>query len=567
MTELLLVLVTTAIGGALLSRHLVAVFDEGRFRADALHRRVEAPLYRLLGVAPRVPMDWRGYFGALLLFNLLLGALAWLVFMTQAWLPLNPDRVPNLSWDLALHTAVSFMTNTNQQHYSGQAQLSHLSQTFAIVTLQFVTPASGMAVAVAMLRGLRGGFQWVGAPAPQPGRLGHFHVDLVRSLTRVFLPLALLLSLVLVWQGVPATYAPATQVTTLEAAAPQAIPLGPVAPMVAIKQLGTNGGGWYGPNSATPLENPTPLSNALQTMAILLLPVARAFAAGPLLRRPRVTALIVGVMVLTSAGLVALGVLAELQPNAAVVAYADGPNMEGKEQRFGAVASALWGTLTTQTSNGSVNAMHDSFNPLGGMTALVGMFVNAVWGGVGVGLIGFVVYLLVTVFLAGLMVGRTPELFGRKLDLPTIQGLAVLVVLPPAVILVLSAITLWHPALAGTSNPGFHGIAQVVYEYASAFANNGSGFEGLGDNTPWWNLSCVLALLLGRYVPIAIPLYIAGRLSAQRAAPETAASLRIDTPLFAATLIGVIALLTLLTFLPALMLGPIGEALALAAAR
>lgn len=567
MTELIVVLALIVALAFLLSRWLLRVFDEARFRPDALHRWVEAPLYRLVGSQPNALMGWRSYFVALLTFNLLLGAFACVVFMTQTWLPLNPDGVPNMSWDLALHTAVSFMTNTNQQHYSGQAQLSHLSQTLAIVTLQFVTPATGLVAAVAMLRGLRGGYRADVDAEPEAGKLGHFHVDLIRSLTRVFLPLALVLATLLSWQGVPASYQAAATADIVEPndeMAQQSIPLGPVAPMVAIKQLGTNGGGWYGPNSATPLENPTPTSNVLQTIAILLIPMALAMAAGPLLGRPRISYLIVGVMTLLSASLITLVVSSEIAPNAATAELSVGPNLEGKEVRNGPVMSALWATFTTQTSNGSVNAMHDSLNPMGGAVALTGMFINSIWGGVGVGLIGFLIFLLIAVFLAGLMVGRTPELFGRKLDIPIIQGLAALVILPPLVILGLSAITLAFPSLTGNSNPGFHGISQVVYEYTSAFANNGSGFEGLGDDTPWWNLSCVLALLLGRYLPIAIPLFIAARLSMQRQAPETVASLRIDTGLFAAVLVSVICLLTLLTFLPVLILGPVGESLLLA---
>ena len=339
----------------------------------------------------------------------------------------------------------------------------------------------------------------------------------------------------------------------------QKIPLGPVAPMVAVKQLGTNGGGWYGPNSAVPLENPTPLSNLLETLAIILIPVAVAFMVGPFTRRRKFTALVFGSMLLMSVLSTSAGML--LEGHSAMAA--DPALMEGKEVRFGADASALWATLTTQTSNGSVNAMHDSLAPLTGLVTLGDMLINAIWGGIGCGLQQFIVYLLLAVFLAGLMTGRTPELLGRKIEAREVRMLSLLILLQPLVVLGFTALALALPQFTGNSNPGFHGISQVFYEYTSAFANNGSGFEGLGDGTYWWNLTCVAVLALGRYPALIVPLAAAASLARKRHAPEGPGSLHIETPTFALTVIAVIVILTLLQFMPTLVLGPVAEHLSL----
>lgn len=570
MTEFVLVFALAIALGWPLGHYLAAVMRGAPMRGDRLFGAIERPLYRLLGVDPAQGMDWKGYACAFLASNLLVGALAWIVLMTQAWLPLNPNDAPNMRWDLALHTMVSFLTNTNQQHYSGQAQLSHLAQMTAIVGLQMVTPMMGLALLVATLRGLFGGR--VAADAAAHGReadvgnddVGNYWADVIRPAVRVLLPLCLLWSLALTWQGVPSTLQGGPIAVPVDASAgmpAQKIPVGPVAPMVAVKQLGTNGGGWYGPNSAVPLENPTPLSNLLEMLAIVLLPVAITFMAGAFTGRRRLTALVFGTMLtmsLASAG-------AALWSESVSGTSADAALMEGKEVRFGAAPSALWAAVTTQTSNGSVDAMHDSLAPLTGLVAIADMLINAIWGGIGCGLQQFLVYLLLGVFVAGLMTGRTPELFGRKIEAREVKLLAVLVLLQPLVLLVFTAITLALPALAGTSNPAFHGISQVFYEYASAYANNGSGFEGLGDATPWWNLSTTVVLLLGRYPALIVPLAIAASLARKRAAPEGPGTLQIETPTFALTLIAVVLILTLLQFMPVLVLGPIADHLVLRA--
>lgn len=566
MNEILLVF-ALAIGlGWPLGHYLAKVMRGTPMRGDHLFGWLEKPVYKLLGTDPRRGMSWRGYAKAFLLSNLAVGILVWLLFMTQAWLPLNPDAIPNMRWDLALHTMVSFLTNTNQQHYSGQAQLSYLSQMVGIVGLQVVTPMMGLALVVATLRALFGGKER-NAHVTGEADVGNYWADVTRATLRFMLPLCLLWTVLLTWQGVPSTLAAGPTVTPVDASAQMAntqmvnqkIPLGPVAAMVAVKQLGTNGGGWYGPNSAVPLENPTPFSNLLETVGILLIPIAVVFMVGPLVGRRKLTAMVFGSMLLMSATSAGLAMWSEAYSATA----SDAALMEGKEVRFGAEASALWASLTTQTSNGSVNAMHDSLAPLTGLDTLVNMLVNAIWGGVGCGLQQFLVYLLLSVFLAGLMTGRTPELFGRKIEAPEVKLLALLVLLQPLVVLGFTALTLAIPSIAGNSNPGFHGISQVFYEYTSAYANNGSGFEGLGDATYWWNLSCSLVLALGRYPALIVPLAVAASMARKRPVPESAGSLHVETPTFALTLIAVVAILTVLQFMPALVLGPIADHLSL----
>jgi K+-transporting ATPase ATPase A chain len=594
MIEILLIF-ALAIGlGWPLGLYLAQVMRGERSALDRVFWPAERAIYRLLGTDPQRGMSWKGYAKAFVLSNLVLGAMVWVLFLTQAWLPLNPDGIPNMRWDTALHTTISFLTNTNQQHYSGQAQLSYLSQMVAVVGLQVATPMMGLALVVATLRGLFGGraamaagevseanIAGVSPPAAEgrmsddkvkrnsaarediPRDLGNYWVDLTRATLRFMLPLCLLWTLLLVSQGVPATLQSGPAVTPIDASAgmkEQKIPLGPVAPMVAAKQLGTNGGGWYGPNSAVALENPTPLSNLLETLAIILIPVAVTFMVGGFTRRRRLTWLIFGSMLVMSVVSTGAAVWSEGHSSTA----ADPALMEGKEVRFGTDGSALWAALTTQTSNGSVNAMHDSLAPLTGGVAITNMLINAIWGGIGCGLSQFLVYLLLAVFLSGLMTGRTPELFGRKIEAPEVRLLALLILLQPIVLLGFTALTLALPQFTGNSNPGFHGISQVFYEYASAFANNGSGFEGLGDATYWWNLTCALVLALGRYPALVVPLAIAGMMARKRVAPEGTGTLHVESPTFALTLIAIILVLTVLQFMPVLVLGPIAEHLSLA---
>lgn len=546
-----------------LGHYLADVMQAKPMKSDSFFKWIEQPIYAVLNVK-QVGMNWRQYLGAFVLSNVLLLGVSVTILMTQAWLPLNPDHIPNMNWDLALHTTISFLTNTNQQHYSGQSQLSYLSQMTVIVGLQYLSPIMGLALLVAMLRALflqSAQQQDLDQNKWNRINLGNYWMDIIRPLFRFFIPLGFIFSLLLTFQGVPATLSTGPTAQVLEQSTEvktQHIPLGPVAPMVAIKQLGSNGGGWYGPNSTVPLENPTPFSNVIEMIAILLIPLSAVFMVGRFIQRKKLMWMIFGSMLLMSLSSTLLTLWAEKSSLIPNVGW-----MEGKEMRFGAEASALWGSLTTQVNNGSVNMMHDSASPLTGLVELCNMLINAIWGGIGCGLLQFFIYLFLAVFIAGLMTGRTPELFGRKVEVTEIKLLALVILLQPVVILGLTAIAIAFPSITGNSNPAFHGISQVFYEYVSAYANNGSGFEGLGDNTLWWNLSASMALLAGRYSVLIIPVLIAVSLATKPQAAESKGSLHIESPTFALTLIGIVLILTLLQFMPVLVIGPIADYLSI----
>lgn len=550
-----------------LGRYMAATFAADTNQLDRLFAPVETLLYRLGGIAPHRPMDWRAYGRALLKLNLGVGVITFLVLRFQGWLPLNPDGMNNLSWDLALHTMISFLANTNQQHYAGQATLSYFSQMFAITAMQVITPMVGLAVLAAVTRTLFAAPDQVKHDADGRVIVGNFHRDLVRGIVRLMLPLAFVFALFLVWQGVPATFEGARVVPTLDPAVEleqQHIAVGPMAPEVAASRLGTNGGGWYATNAATPLENPTPLSNFAETIALVLLPMACVFMFGFISGRRRLAAGILGIMLLFSFVSTGALIASENQPNAAFVGLsAPGPNMEGKEVRIGATASAVYTAFTTQTSNGSVNAMLDSLNPLSGAVTLMNMWMNVTFGGIGVGLLNFLLFGLLAAFLGSLMIGRSPEFLGRPLETKEIKLVAIALLLQPLLVLGMTALTFAFPAFVNNSNPGFHGVSQVLYEFTSAFANNGSGFEGLGDGTIWYNLTCAVILLLARFIPMLVPLAIAAHLAAKRPAPAGRGSLDITTPTFGVLTMGVIIMFALLSFLPVLFIGPIAEALAL----
>ncbi|SCC73400.1 potassium-transporting ATPase subunit KdpA [Acinetobacter albensis] len=554
-----------------LGKYLAAIMQNREMKIDPVFNWIEKPIYAVLGTNPKIGMNVKTYSLSFLLSCLVLGVVTWILFMTQASLPFNPNNAPNMSWDLALHTMISFLTNTNQQHYSGQAQLSYLSQMVAIVGMQIITPMMGLAMVVATVRALFYKHSNTLSEEEQNAsfgtkvqkiNIGNYWADVIRPTFRFLIPLCMVWSLLLTSQGVPSTFQGGPEVQVIDQTTElktQKIPLGPVAPMVAIKQLGSNGGGWYGPNSSVPLENPTPLSNFLEMLAILLIPVSVIFMLGFFTKRAKFAGFVFASMLLMSVISASSAIWSESISSTATQLYA----MEGKEVRFGEASSALWAAVTTQVNNGSVNMMHDSSAPLTGFVALANMLINAIWGGIGCGLQQFIIYLFLAVFIAGLMTGRTPELFGRKIEAGEIKLLAVVILIQPIVILSLTAVTLFFPELTGNSNPQYHAVSQVLYEYVSAFANNGSGFEGLADNTVWWNVSCGVALLLGRFPTLIIPLWIAARLAAKRQAPESSGSLKVETPTFAFTLIAIVVMLTLLQFMPVLVLGPIADHLLL----
>lgn len=571
MLEFILLLAIVTILAYPLGKYLAAIMQNREMKIDPVFNWIEKPIYAVLGTNPKLGMNVKTYSFSFVLSCLVLGLVTWVLFMTQASLPFNPNNAPNMSWDLALHTMISFLTNTNQQHYSGQAQLSYFSQMVGIVGMQIITPMMGLAIVVATVRALFYKQSNALSEADQNAsfgskvqkiNVGNYWADVIRPTFRFLIPLCMVWSLLLNSQGVPSTFQGGPEVQVIDQTAElktQKIPLGPVAPMVAIKQLGSNGGGWYGPNSSVPLENPTPLSNFLEMLAILLIPVSVIFMLGFFTKRAKFAGFVFGSMLLMSLISASSAIWSESLSSTATQPYA----MEGKEIRFGEASSALWAAVTTQVNNGSVNMMHDSSTPLTGFVALANMLINAIWGGIGCGLQQFIIYLFLAVFIAGLMTGRTPELFGRKIEAGEIKLLAVVILIQPIVILSLTAVTLFFPELTGNSNPQYHAVSQVLYEYVSAFANNGSGFEGLADNTVWWNVTCSLALLLGRFPTLIIPLMIATRLAAKRQAPESSGSLKVETPTFAFTLIAIVVMLTLLQFMPVLVLGPIADHLLL----
>lgn len=571
MLELILLLAIVTILAYPLGKYLAAIMQNGEMKIDPLFNWIEKPIYAVLGANAKKGMSVKTYSLSFVVSCFVIGLVTWVLFMVQASLPLNPNHAPNMSWDLALHTMISFLTNTNQQHYSGQAQLSYLSQMVGIVGLQIITPMMGLAMVVATVRALFYKHSNTVTNADQQTsfnskvnqiNVGNYWADVIRPTFRFLIPLCMIWSLLLNSQGVPSTFQGGSEVQVIDQSSElkmQKIPLGPVAPMVAIKQLGSNGGGWYGPNSSVPLENPTPFSNFLEMIAILLIPISVIFMLGFFTRRAKFAGFVFGTMLLMSVVSASSAIWSE---SFSVTSH-QLTVMEGKEMRFGEASSALWSAVTTQVNNGSVDMMHDSSAPLTGLVQISNMLINAIWGGIGCGLQQFIIYLFLAVFIAGLMTGRTPELFGRKIEAGEIKLLAVVILIQPITILSLTSIALFFPELTGNSNPQYHAISQVLYEYVSAFANNGSGFEGLADNTIWWNVTCSLALLLGRFPTLIIPLMIAARLAAKRQAPESNGSLKVETPTFALTLIAIVVMLTLLQFMPVLVLGPIADHLLL----
>ncbi|MCE5985719.1 potassium-transporting ATPase subunit KdpA [Pseudomonas sp. 5FOS] len=518
---------------------------------------VEQACYRLAGVRAGQEQNWQQYTLALLAFNLAGFLLLFTVLLLQGYLPFNPQHLPGQEWSLAFNTAVSFVTNTNWQAYSGEASVSYLSQMLGLTVQNFVSAATGLAVLVALCRGIA---------RRSATTLGNFWVDMTRATLYGLLPLCLLLALLLVWQGVPQTLADYAHAVTLQGTE-QTIPLGPAASQIAIKQLGTNGGGFFGVNSAHPFENPTAWSNLFEVASIILIPVALVFTFGHYVKDLRQSRAILACMLALFLIGGSTALWSEHQPNPALESaqVQQSAPMEGKESRFGTTGSVLWTVTTTSASNGSVNAMHDSLNPLTGMVAMVNMMVGEViFGGVGAGLYGMLLFVLIAVFLAGLMIGRTPEYLGKKLQAREVQLLVATLLVMPVGVLVLGAIAASLPGPAGAvSNPGAHGFSQLLYAYTSGTANNGSAFAGFGANTVFHNLMIGLAMLVGRFGYILPVLALAGSLAAKKSAPQGLNSFPTHGPLFTGLLLVTILLVGGLTFLPTLALGPIAEHLSL----
>ncbi|PAX53046.1 potassium-transporting ATPase subunit KdpA [Brunnivagina elsteri] len=552
--QIALILLLIIASTPFLGKYMANVYMGNRTFLDPIIHPLEKIIYALIGVNPQHEMTGKQYAIAVLYSNIAMGIFVFLILMTQGILPLNPTGLTAPSWDLALHTTISFVTNTNQQHYSGETTFSYASQMFALGFLMFTSAATGLAVGIAFIRGLTG------------RNLGNFYIDLTKSITRILLPISLIGAFLLIFAGVPETLAAPVTVTTLEGAT-QTIARGPVAHFEIIKQLGENGGGFFGINSAHPYENPNNFSNLLATWAMVAIPSAFIYTYGIFANNLKQAWLVFWLVFVIFVFLIAITAIGEFNGNPIINSILGGqqPNLEGKEVRFGWAQTALWAVTTTATMCGAVNGMHDSLMPPGGFSTLSNMFLQIIWGGQGTGTAYLFIYLILAVFLTGLMVGRTPEFLGRKIEKREIVlGSVVLLVHPFAVLIPWSIVFAFPDTLGGISNPGFHGVSQVVYEYTSAAANNGSGFEGLGDNTLWWNLSTSISILLGRYVPIIALLLLADGMSRKQAVPMTSGTLRTDTGLFTGVTGGVVLILGALTFFPVLVLGPIAEAFLIA---
>ena len=594
--QLLLYLVVLLLLAKPLGAYMARVYDGRPIWLDRALGWLERLIYRLCGVRADQEMDWKVYALTMLLFNVAGVLVVYAVQRVQGVLPLNPAGFGAVSPDSSFNTAVSFATNTNWQGYGGESTMSYLTQMLALTTQNFASAASGMAVLVALIRGFA---------RRSSQTIGNFWVDLTRTTLYILLPLSVIWALVLVSQGVVQTFGPYPKVTVVQATTyeepdtdkdgkpvldekgqpktkkstltEQVIAVGPAASQIAIKQLGTNGGGFFNANSAHPFENPTPLSNFFQVLAILLIPAALCYTFGVMVGDTRQGWTVLAAMTVIFVALLATCVVAEQQGAVFVKQGVDhtasalqsGGNMEGKEVRFGIANSALWATATTVASNGSVNAMHDSYTPIGGLVPMLAIqFGEVIYGGVGSGLYGMLMFAIIAVFVAGLMVGRTPEYLGKKIEAYEMKMSSLVILITPALVLIGTAVGVVVSAgKAGMANPGAHGFSEVLYAFSSASNNNGSAFAGLSANTPFYNTALGLVILFGRYW-LAVPvLAIAGALARKKIVPSGPGTLPTHTPLFVALLVGVVVLVGALTYVPALALGPIVEHLTLIAAK
>ncbi|EKQ53058.1 MULTISPECIES: potassium-transporting ATPase subunit KdpA [unclassified Clostridium] len=538
-----------------LGKYLYKVSTSQKMFGDKFFDIIDNFIYKVCRIKKDEEMNWKEYVFSIIVINAVMVFIGYIILRVQGFLFLNPNKIDGMEQSLSFNTIISFMTNTNLQDYSGESGLSHLSQMVVIIFMMFTSAATGFAAALAFMRGIIG-----------KKTMGNFFVDLIRITTRVLLPFSIVIGIILVSQGVPQTLSGTKTVTTIEGKM-QDIAMGPVAALEAIKHVGTNGGGFFGANSAHPFENPTPLSNLIELLSMMMLPGALVYTFGLMLKNKKQGWAIFGAM--AGIFIIALPIcyFAEKAGNPALAHIGLNQfmgNMEGKEVRFGIGQSALFTTVTTAFTTGTVNNMHDSLTPIGGAVALMNMMLNVIFGGKGVGFMNMMMYAILTVFLCGLMVGRTPEFLSKKLEGREIKLVALAIIIHPFLILMFSALALVVPqGLAGISNPGFHGLSQIVYQFTSSAANNGSGFEGMADNTLFWNTTTGIVMFYGRYLSIIILLSVAGSLAAKRTIPTTIGTFRTDNTMFTLTLIAIVLIIGALTFLPALALGPIAEHLTL----
>jgi potassium-transporting ATPase potassium-binding subunit len=545
-----------------LGKYIAKVYLGERTWTDFL-KPLERGIYKLSGIDPNEEMTWKQHLKALLTINLVWFVYAFFMLLFQDKLPLNPDGNPAQTPDLAFNTAISFLVNCNLQHYAGETGVTYLTQVFVLAFLQFVSAATGMAALVIVFKALK---------EKTATQLGNFWQYLVKSITRILLPISILLAIFFAFNGMPASFEGKGQYVSVQGDTVN-VSRGPVAAFVAIKHLGTNGGGWYAANSAHPLENPSYLTNITEMLAQTIIPLAMIFAFGFFIKRRKFAWVIFGVMTAGMLCLLIPTVISEVNGNPALtrmgISQATGA-MEGKEVRFGPAATAYWSIVTTVISTGAVNGWHDSTMPISGMMQMLAMMTNAFYGGCGVGILNYFIYIIIAVFIAGLMVGRTPELMGHKIEAREVKIAAIIALLHPFLILAgtaLSSYVLSHnmgaawatPPGNWLNNPGYHGFSEMLYEYTSSAANNGSGFEGLTDNNVFWNVTTGFILIVSRFLPIIGPVAIAGILAQKRFVPESAGTLRTDTATFGMMTFAVIVILAALSFFPSLALGPLAE--------
>lgn len=545
----------TLVIGIFLGKYIANVYGYKKTFLDKIFQPAENLIYKISGINPNRQMTWKQNMFAMLTINFVWFILAFFILLNQSWLPLNPDGNPDMSPDLAFNTAISFLVNCNLQHYSGETGVSYFSQLY-LMFLQFVSAATGMAAMAVLFKAFRD---------KTTTELGNFYDFFTKSVIRILLPLSIVVAFILSSNGSPMTFEGKDHVTTLEGAKMD-VSRGPVAAFVAIKHLGTNGGGFFGANSAHPLENPNYTTNMTEMIVQMIIPFALVFALGFYLKKRKLSWTIFAVMTIGFLALTVPNVINETNGNPLITQMGADSHlgaMEGKEIRFGSAASAYWSIATTVISTGSVNAMHDSTMPLSGMNELLAMMINCFYGGCGVGILNYFIFIILAVFISGLMVGRTPEFLGKKIEAKEMKIAMIVALFHPFLILVGTALTAYLPEFGAKTlnNPGFHGFSEMLYEFTSSSANNGSGFEGLGDNTPWWNISTGIVLLLSRFIPIIGPVAIAGLLAQKKYIPESSGTLKTDTATFGFMTLAVILLIAALSFFPALTLGPIAEQL------
>ncbi|HEY0609055.1 MAG TPA: potassium-transporting ATPase subunit KdpA [Chitinophaga sp.] len=564
-TEFLGVIITyglTLLLALPLGKYIAKVFRGTKTWSDFMGP-LERLFYKLSGINPKEEMNWKQHLKAMLTINLVWFVYAFFVLIFQDKLPMNPDGNPGQSPDLAFNTAISFVVNCNLQHYSGETGVSYFVQLFVLAFLQFVSAATGIAALFVLMKALK---------EKTTSKLGNFWDFFVKSITRLLLPLSIVIAIILAFNGTPASYKGKDTYVSLQGDTVN-VSRGPAAGMIAIKHLGTNGGGWFGANSAHPLENPNYITYMTELVAQVLIPIAMIFALGFFIERKKFAYIVFAIMTLGFLCLLIPTIISEIRGNPAIthmgVAQPTGA-MEGKEVRFGVAGSAYWSTVTTIISTGSVNAMHDSTMPMSGLTQLLGMMINSFYGGCGVGFLNYYIYIIIAVFISGLMVGRTPEFMGHKLEAREVKIAAFITLLSPFLILAgtaLAAFVISHypnadwavKPSAWLNNPGYHGFSEMLYEFTSANANNGSGFEGLGDNNIFWNVSTGFVLILGRFLPIIGPIAIAGLMANKKYIPASAGTLKTDSWTFGVMTLAVIIIINALSYFPALALGPIAE--------